>query len=60
MYNCPHTGVALAALAKLLQRGDVDSQERVVVLFHSQWAKVYRLQVQLLHKEAHQRGRTTH
>ena len=32
MYNCPHTGVALAALAKLLQRGDVDSQERVVVL----------------------------
>ncbi len=32
MYNCPHTGVALAALTKLLQRGEIDSKERVVVL----------------------------
>jgi threonine synthase len=32
MYNCPHTGVALAALIKLLQRGAIDSSERVVVI----------------------------
>jgi threonine synthase len=32
LYNCPHTGVALAALKKLIQRGEVDSEERVVVI----------------------------
>jgi threonine synthase len=32
MFNCPHTGVALAALRKLVERKVVRSSERVVVL----------------------------
>lgn len=32
MFNCPHTGVALAALVKLLDRGDIDRAEKVVVI----------------------------
>jgi len=32
LYNCPHTGVALAALKKLILRGEVRPDERVVVI----------------------------
>ena len=32
MFNCPHTGVALAVLKKLVARGDIDGGERVVVI----------------------------
>ncbi|MGE5238575.1 MAG: threonine synthase [Chloroflexota bacterium] len=32
MFNCPHTGVALAALIKLLKAGTIDGSERVVVI----------------------------
>ena len=32
MFNCPHTGVALAALIKLLKSGKIDKSERVVVI----------------------------
>jgi threonine synthase len=32
MFNCPHTGVALAALRKLAKRKVIRSQERVVVI----------------------------
>jgi threonine synthase len=32
MFNCPHTGVALAALIKLLKAGRIDRAERVVVI----------------------------
>jgi len=32
MFNCPHTGVALAALIKLVKSGKVDKAERVVVI----------------------------
>lgn len=32
MYNCPHTGVALAALIKLREQGLIDSTSRVVVV----------------------------
>lgn len=32
LYNCPHTGVALAALKKLVGRGEVRSDQRVVVI----------------------------
>jgi threonine synthase len=32
MFNCPHTGVALAALIKLVKRGQIDRAERVVVV----------------------------
>jgi threonine synthase len=32
MFNCPHTGVALAVLVKLKKRGLIDPKERVVVI----------------------------
>ncbi len=32
MFNCPHTGVALAALLKLRERGEITRDERVVVI----------------------------
>ena len=32
MYTCPHTGVALAVLFKLVQRGEIQSSDRVVVI----------------------------
>jgi threonine synthase len=32
MYCCPQTGVALAALFKLVQRGEIDSSDRVIVI----------------------------
>ncbi|MBN8613546.1 MAG: threonine synthase [Deltaproteobacteria bacterium] len=32
MYNCPHTGVALAALEKLAKAGTIGRDERVVVI----------------------------
>jgi threonine synthase len=32
LFTCPHTGVALAALVKLVRRGDVGPRERVVVI----------------------------
>jgi len=32
MFNCPHTGVALAALIKLVKRGQIDRKEKVVVI----------------------------
>jgi threonine synthase len=32
MFNCPHTGVALAALMKLIKAGKIDKAEHVVVI----------------------------
>ncbi len=32
MFNCPHTGVALAVLIKLRARGDIAASDRVVVI----------------------------
>ncbi len=32
LFNCPHTGVALAALLKLVKRGEIKSTDRVVVI----------------------------
>ena len=32
MFNCPHTGVALAALRKLVERKVIQGHERVVVI----------------------------
>lgn len=32
MFNCPHTGVALAVLLKLVARGEIAKTERVVVI----------------------------
>jgi threonine synthase len=32
LLNCPHTGVALAALKKLVERGEIRREDRVVVI----------------------------
>jgi threonine synthase len=32
LFSCPHTGVALAALERLIQRGDITKDHRVVVI----------------------------
>jgi threonine synthase len=32
MYCCPHTGVALAVLFKLVERGDIRPSDRVIVI----------------------------
>jgi threonine synthase len=32
LFNCPHTGVALAALEKLVARGEITKRDRVVVV----------------------------
>jgi threonine synthase len=32
LFNCPHTGVALAALKKLVRRGEIRRDDRVVVI----------------------------
>jgi threonine synthase len=32
LYSCPHTGVALAALFKLIERGEVKRDDRVIVI----------------------------
>ena len=32
LFNCPHTGVALAAMEKLVKRGQIKKSDRVVVL----------------------------
>ena len=32
LFNCPHTGVALAALEKLVARGQIGPEQRVVVV----------------------------
>jgi threonine synthase len=32
MYACPHTGVALASLFRLVERGEIRSDERVIVV----------------------------
>lgn len=32
MFNCPHTGVALAVLIKLLERGEINRKDKVVVI----------------------------
>jgi threonine synthase len=32
LYTCPHTGVALAAMFKLIERGEIKSSDRVIVI----------------------------
>jgi len=32
MFNCPHTGVALAALEKLIAKGEIKKNDRVIVI----------------------------
>ena len=45
MFNCPHTGVALAALIKLLKSGQIDRSERVVVISTAHGLKFVEMKV---------------
>ena len=51
MLNCPHTGVALAALIKLLKSGKIDKSERVVVISTAHGLKFTDFKVRY-HEEA--------
>jgi threonine synthase len=46
LFNCPHTGVALAALTKLVRRGEIRSSDRVVVLSTAHGLKFVDYKVQ--------------
>ncbi len=46
MFNCPHTGVALAALIKLLKSGKIDKTEKVVVISTAHGLKFTDFKVQ--------------
>lgn len=51
MLNCPHTGVALAAMIKLLKSGKIDKSERVVVISTAHGLKFTDFKVRY-HEEA--------
>src|SRR6516162_4641213 len=51
MFNCPHTGVALAALLKLLKAGKIDKSERVVVISTAHGLKFVEMKVKYHQKE---------
>ena len=46
LFNCPHTGVALAALEKLVARGQIKTSERVVVVSTANGLKFTDFKVQ--------------
>ena len=45
MFNCPHTGVALAVLLKLLKAGKIDPAQRVVVISTAHGLKFVEMKV---------------
>jgi threonine synthase len=51
LFNCPHTGVALAALEKLAARGEIGRQERVVVVSTANGLKFTDFKVQYHEKK---------
>ncbi|MEM9444748.1 MAG: threonine synthase [Verrucomicrobiota bacterium] len=51
MFNCPHTGVALAAMIKLLKSGKIDKSEKVVVISTAHGLKFTDFKVKY-HEEA--------
>ena len=46
LFNCPHTGVALAVLFKLVERGDIRPQQRVVVISTANGLKFPEFKIQ--------------
>jgi threonine synthase len=46
MFNCPHTGVALAAMLKLIKAGKIDKSEKVVVISTAHGLKFTDFKVQ--------------
>jgi threonine synthase len=51
MFNCPHTGVALAVLLKLLKAGKIDPTERVVVISTAHGLKFVEMKVKYHQEE---------
>lgn len=51
MFNCPHTGVALAALIKLIKAGKIDKSERVVVISTAHGLKFVEMKVKYHQKK---------
>src|SRR6266403_949177 len=51
MFNCPHTGVALAALLKLLKAGKIQKRERVVVISTAHGLKFVEMKVKYHKRE---------
>jgi threonine synthase len=51
MFNCPHTGVALAALLKLLKAGTIDKAERVVIISTAHGLKFVEMKVKYHQKQ---------
>ena len=51
MFNCPHTGVALAAMIKLLKAGKIDKAERVVVISTAHGLKFVEMKVKYHQRE---------
>ena len=51
MFNCPHTGVALAVLLKLLKAGKLDKAERVVVISTAHGLKFVEMKVKYHQRE---------
>jgi threonine synthase len=51
MFNCPHTGVALAVLIKLLKSGKIDKSERVVVISTAHGLKFVEMKVKYHQKK---------
>jgi threonine synthase len=51
MFNCPHTGVALAALIKLLKAGKINKSDRVVVISTAHGLKFVEMKVKYHQRE---------
>src|SRR5712664_3774523 len=51
MFNCPHTGVALAVLIKLLKAGKIAKSERVVVISTAHGLKFVEMKVKYHQRE---------
>ncbi len=51
MFNCPHTGVALAALIKLLKAGKISKSDRVVVISTAHGLKFVEMKVKYHQRE---------
>lgn len=51
MFNCPHTGVALAVMLKLLKAGKIDKAEKVVVISTAHGLKFIEMKVNYHQKE---------
>ncbi len=51
MFNCPHTGVALAVMLKLLKAGKLDKAERVVVISTAHGLKFVEMKVKYHQRE---------